>query len=78
MRDGTGVASGRNKGQMQPPVKAFTRSEDGAIAVDWIVLTTLIVALQVALLLTPVREALVSVSETTLDKAAEANVALND
>lgn len=63
---------------MQPFVKAFTRSEDGAITVDWVVLTTLIVALQVALLLAPVREALVSVSETTIDKVAEAGEALNN
>lgn len=63
---------------MQPLVKAFTRSEDGAITVDWVVLTAVIVAMQIALLLTPVSDALVSVSETTLDKAAEARGALND
>lgn len=63
---------------MQILVKAFARSEDGAITVDWVVLTALIVGLQIALLLTPVREALVSLAGATGDKAAEAGEALKN
>lgn len=48
---------------MRNLVTAFLGSEDGAISVDWVVLTAAIVGLQIAFLLTPVREALVSVSE---------------
>lgn len=63
---------------MRNIVKDFARSEDGAITVDWVVLTALIIGFQIALLLTPIREALVSVSEATGDKAAETSVGLDD
>ncbi len=48
---------------MRNLVKSFARSEDGAITVDWVVLTALIVGVQIILLLTPMRTALVGVSE---------------
>ena len=63
---------------MQTLVKAFARSEDGAVTVDWVVLTALILGFQIALLMTPIGEALVGVSEATGDKAAETRGALND
>ena len=43
-------------------ITAFIRDEDGAITVDWVVLTALIVGLNLVIVLTPVREALTSVS----------------
>lgn len=48
---------------MRNHVTAFLGSEDGAVTVDWVVLTAAIVGLQIAFMLTPMREALVSVSE---------------
>lgn len=56
---------------MRKLVKAFAKSEDGAITVDWVVLTALVVGVQVLLLLTPMREALVEVSESIGEKALE-------
>ena len=47
---------------MREHVKTFIESEDGAITVDWVVLTGLIVGVQVLLLLTPLRNALTEVS----------------
>ncbi|MFZ1469629.1 MAG: hypothetical protein WAT09_11735 [Paracoccaceae bacterium] len=43
-------------------LRIFTRSEDGAITVDWVLLTALILGMQIILLLTPIRGALVDVS----------------
>ena len=58
---------------MRNLVTGFLRSEDGAISVDWVVLTAAVVGLQIALLITPIREALTDVSESigaTVDSAA--------
>ena len=63
---------------MRSILKDFARSEDGAITVDWVVLTALVLGFQIALLMTPIREALVSVSEATSDQAAETGVGLDD
>jgi Flp pilus assembly pilin Flp len=63
---------------MRNLVKSFARSEDGAITVDWVVLTALIVGIQVVLLLTPMRGALVGVSESIGDKATEYGEFLED
>ncbi len=57
--------------QMQNLVKAFLGSEDGAVTVDWVVMTALIVGLQIAFLLTPMREALVAVSDSISEKVDE-------
>jgi|GEM_PF-1806629 len=56
---------------MRKLVKSFANSQDGAVTVDWVVLTGLIVGIQVILLLTPMRDALVGVSENIGDKASE-------
>lgn len=56
---------------MRNLVRVFARSEDGAITVDWVVLTALIVGIQVILLLTPMRNALVGVSESIGVKVSE-------
>ena len=56
---------------MQKLIKRFAASEDGAITVDWVVLTALVLGVQILLLLTPAKEALVGVSENIGDKASE-------
>lgn len=56
---------------MRNLVKTFAGSEDGAVTVDWVLLTALIVGLQIAVLLTPMREALVGVSEHIGEKVSE-------
>lgn len=56
---------------MRKHVKTFVESEDGAITVDWVVLTGLIVGIQVLLLLTPLRNALTDVSTNIGAKASE-------
>ncbi len=56
---------------MRTVFKKFLASEDGAITVDWVVLTALILGVQILLLLTPAKQALVGVSESIADKAGE-------
>ncbi|MBK8439976.1 MAG: hypothetical protein IPL38_10965 [Rhodobacter sp.] len=56
---------------MRKFIKAFARSEDGAITVDWVVLTALVLGVQILLLLTPMRDSLVGVSESIGEKAGE-------
>jgi Flp pilus assembly pilin Flp len=56
---------------MREVLKKFAKSEDGAITVDWVVLTALVLGVQVMLLLTPMRDSLVGVSESIADKALE-------
>ncbi len=58
-------------------LKAFAKSEDGAITVDWVVLTALILGVQILLLLTPARLALVGVSENIGAKVDEYGEFLN-
>jgi hypothetical protein len=55
----------------QDAARRFARAEDGAITVDWVVLTALVLGIQVLLLLTPAREALMGVSENIGAKAEE-------
>ena len=55
----------------QNAARRFARAEDGAITVDWVVLTALVLGIQVLLLLTPAREALMGVSENIGAKAEE-------
>ena len=56
---------------MRKLFKNFARSEDGAITVDWVVLTALVLGVQILLLLTPAKDALVGVSESIADKTEE-------
>jgi hypothetical protein len=42
----------------------FVTREDGAITVDWVVLTALVLGIQIILLMTPIRNSLVGVSES--------------
>ncbi|MBP9182815.1 MAG: hypothetical protein KBF78_06775 [Fuscovulum sp.] len=55
----------------QNAARRFARAEDGAITVDWVVLTALVLGIQVLLLLTPAREALIGVSDNIGAKAEE-------
>lgn len=56
---------------MRLRLKAFAQEEDGAITVDWVVLTALVVGIQIILLMTPIRNALVGNSEAIGDKVLE-------
>ena len=55
----------------QDAARRFARAEDGAITVDWVVLTALVLGIQVLLLMTPVRDSLVGVSDSIANKADE-------
>ena len=56
---------------MRNVVKAFAKSEDGAVTVYWVVLTALIVGIQIAVLLTPMKDSLIGVSENIADQAEQ-------
>lgn len=52
----------------------FLKNEDGAITVDWVVLTAAIVALNVYLMFTPIRDALMGgadVINTAVNEAGD-------
>ncbi|MDQ2064892.1 hypothetical protein Q9295_00770 [Xinfangfangia sp. CPCC 101601] len=61
---------------MPKMIQSFCRSEDGAVTIDWVMITALIVGLQIAVLLTPMREALLGVSGTIADTVTSAGSAL--
>lgn len=63
---------------MKSKLKSFLASEDGAVTVDWVVLTALVVGVQILILLTPMRNALVSNSEAIGDVVAEYQVFLEE
>lgn len=46
-------------------LKTFFETEDGAVTVDWVVLTALVLGVQIIMLMTPIRNALVGVSTQT-------------
>ncbi|NPD15288.1 pilus assembly protein [Xinfangfangia sp. D13-10-4-6] len=48
---------------MQNSLSAFFRQEDGAVTVDWVVLTAGVVALNMVLLFQPARDAVMGVVE---------------
>lgn len=49
----------------------FVKDEDGAVTVDWVVLTALVLGIQIVLLMTPIRNALVGVASETGDVVTE-------
>jgi len=49
---------------MRKILNHFVKEEDGAVTVDWVVLTALILGIQVIILMTPIRNSLVGVSES--------------
>jgi Flp pilus assembly pilin Flp len=56
---------------MRKLLTSFLRSEDGAITVDWVVLTALVLGVQIILLLAPTKDALVGVSEGIAGEVTE-------
>lgn len=59
----TGAAAAvEGRAQLVRKIAAFARDEQGAVTVDWVLLTALIVGLNLVLILTPVGDALSSVS----------------
>jgi Flp pilus assembly pilin Flp len=47
--------------ELQKSLSAFFQKEDGAVTVDWVVLTAAVVALNMVILFTPAREAVMNV-----------------
>lgn len=56
----------------------FLRSEDGAVTVDWVVLTALIAGFNVALLLSPMRDAMIEVALAIGERVAGTEVGPED
>ena len=61
---------------MRKHINTFVTSEDGAITVDWVVLTALVVGLQVMLMVMTMQDSMVSVSDRTADRIDEYNLLL--
>ncbi len=62
---------------MLKAIKTFLAKEDGAITVDWVVLTAVVVGLQVIILVTTMRESLVDVSGKIGGEVSQFNDYLN-
>jgi len=56
---------------MRRIVMTFAKSDDGAVTVDWVVLTAVIVGFQIMLLIAPIRDAMVDLAEGIGIKATE-------
>ena len=56
--------------------RMFVQDEDGAVTVDWVVLTAMIVGFQVVLLLTPLREALVNLTVSIANTVSQSEETL--
>jgi Flp pilus assembly pilin Flp len=63
---------------MLKAIKRFATAEDGAITVDWVVLTAAILGIQIVILVGVMEESMVEVSEKIGDKVSEAGNYLND
>lgn len=57
--------------QMLKAIRRFVTREDGAVTVDWVVLTALVVGVQVMIMVTAIRESLVDVSENIGEEVSE-------
>jgi Flp pilus assembly pilin Flp len=62
---------------MRKFLASFARDEDGAVTVDWVVLTAAVVALNIVVLVWSMRSELVGVSESIGEKATEYGEFLN-
>ena len=56
---------------MRKQLMAFASSEDGAITVDWVVLTALILGIQILILVANMRESMVEVTDSVATKIEE-------
>jgi Flp pilus assembly pilin Flp len=63
--------------KMRKFLASFARDEDGAVTVDWVVLTAAVVALNIAVLVWTMRSEMVGVSESIGEKATEYGEFLN-
>lgn len=57
--------------------RKFLQDEDGAITVDWVVLTAAIVGLQVAVLVALIRDSMVGLSENSASTVSQYGEYLN-
>lgn len=56
---------------MHKQVRAFLGSEDGAVTVDWVVLTAAILGIQIVVLIATMRDSMVDVSDSIGTKVSE-------
>ena len=63
---------------MRHYLKGFLRDEDGAITVDWVVLTAAVVGLQVIVLVAMIRDSLVGLSDVSADTITQYNTYLEE
>ena len=63
---------------MLKAIKTFIAKEDGAITVDWVVLTAAVVGLQIVILVATIRESLVDVSGKIGGEVTQFNDYLNE
>jgi len=57
--------------------RGFLKDEDGAVTIDWVVLTAAVVGLQIFLVVSYIREPMVEVSAGIGDQVAQAGQFLN-
>lgn len=56
---------------MQKLVRSFVKSEDGAVTVDWVVLTAAILGIQIVVLIATMEDSMVEVSGNIGTKVTE-------
>lgn len=56
---------------MLKAMRAFAKDDDGAITVDWVVLTALVLGIQITIMVASMRESLVGVSDSIASKIGE-------
>jgi Flp pilus assembly pilin Flp len=56
---------------MHKLVRSFVKSEDGAVTVDWVVLTAAILGIQIVVLIATMEDSMVEVSDSVGNKVTE-------
>lgn len=56
---------------MRKLINSFARSEDGAVTVDWVVLTGLILGIQIVVLIATMEDSMVEVSGSVANEVTE-------
>lgn len=56
---------------MLKAMRRFAKDDDGAITVDWVVLTALVLGIQIIIMVASMRESLVGVSDNIASKIGE-------
>lgn len=56
---------------MLKAMRTFAKDDDGAITVDWVVLTALVLGIQIVIMVASMRESLTGVSDSIATKIGE-------